>query len=64
MRRRKEGGRYTVGDKSFAVTGAALAYAQAKTHADGQTRYVREIGKQGSLYIVEHNDGVTSSRAA
>lgn len=63
--RRSKGGRFTVGDKMFPVSGAALAYAQAKTHADGQTRYVREIGKEGSLYIVERNtDGITSSRAA
>lgn len=53
MRGRKEGGRYTVGDKQFASRLAALAAAMHRTTQDGATRYVREIGKQGSLYIVQ-----------
>jgi hypothetical protein len=62
MRRRGEGGRFTVGDKQFTSPLAALGYAQHKTTNDGQARYVREIGKQGSLYIVEREGRATVSR--
>lgn len=62
MRRRREGGKYTVGDKGFTSPLAALGYAQHKTTNDSQTRYVREIGKQGSLYIVEREGRDTVSK--
>ena len=51
--KRGQGGRFTVGDKQFQSRLAALSAAMHRTTQDGQTRYVREIGKQGSLYIVQ-----------
>ena len=60
--RRRESGRYVVGEKQYASPLAALAATMHKTSLDGVTRYVREIGKQGSLYIVEREGRVTSYR--
>lgn len=61
MARRRNGGRFDVGGKGFTSPLAALGYAQHKTTQDGATRYVREIGKQGSLYIVERHGQETVS---
>lgn len=62
MARRGQTGRYTVGDKLFPSPLAALAYAQHKTTQDGSTRYVREIGKQGTLYVVQRDGRLTEGR--
>ena len=62
VKRRSNAGRFEVGGKGFTSPLAALGYAQHKTTQDGATRYVRELGKQGSLYIVEREGRNTTTR--
>lgn len=62
MARRRNGGRFDVGGKGFTSPLAALGYAQHKTTQDGATRYVRELGKQGSLYVTEREGRATVTR--
>lgn len=55
MRRRKSAeGRYTVGDKAVPSLGAAIAYAMSLAMQLHQTQYVREIGREGTLYRAEY----------
>ena len=57
MRRRGDtGGRYIVGDKSLASLSAAIAYCMDRALREKRDQYVREIGRQGSLWRAEYND--------
>jgi hypothetical protein len=67
-RRRKDGeGRFTVGEKASPSLGAAIAYGMqeaGRTHGP-DTLYVRELGRERALHIIErHEDGAVTVRAA
>lgn len=47
--------RYLVGDKALASYHAALAYAGDLCARGPDTVYVRELGKQGSVAVVERD---------